>query len=288
MLWLHACRLEDHALKAGRAGSIPDATTNYPSATQPLRGFLAETGDAVAHLNTIVVGLDAVEKGHQKPKGLNISWAPKDQKTAAMKARRFAVEATLEKSSEALKEYIHLVEKFQKLDDVRKKEKWNGSTSSTEKISDISRFLLGEDDFLHVGGCLLVHWRNRIVHKRSNAELTAVQKKLLLNNIATIKSDFSGLDIKKLLDDFYKGRPTLKDVSSMISFSIRLVRKLDKELGELSKSDLNQLLDLYGLAEGIKKVERETPPQKISESVTRLLQTRAPGLVKSYQKYYGS
>ena len=273
-------------MKAGSAGSNPDVTTNNGNATQPLRDFLGETGEAVAHLNTIIVGLDAVEKGHQKPKGLSISWAPKDQRIAAKKARRFAVEAALQKSSEALKEYIHSIAKFQRLDGVSSK--WTGKTTSAEKISDISNFLLGEDDFLQVGACLLIHWRNRIVHKRSKANLTAVQTRLWVNNKVKIQTEFSGLDTEKLLDDFQNGRPTLKDVSTLISFSIRLVRSLDKELGDLSKDDLDQLLALYGLAEGIQKVKRETSPHKIRESIERLLHTEAPGLVGAYQKHYWS
>lgn len=273
-------------MKAGSAGSNPDATTRNLNATQPLRDFLGETGEAVTHLNTIIVGLDAVEKGHRKPKGLNISWTPKDQKTAATKARRFAVEAALQKSSEALKEYIHSIAMFQRLNDVSTK--WTGKTTSSDKISDISRCLLGKDDFLHVGACLLVHWRNRIVHRRSKANLTAIQIDLLESNKATIQSEFSGLDTSKLLDDFHKGRPTLKDVSTMISFSIRFVRRLDKELGDLSKNDLDQLLDIYGLAESIKKVERETSPHKLRDSIDRLLQTEAPGLVTSYHEHYWS
>lgn len=271
-------------MKAGSVGSNPNVTTKPPSATQPLRDFLSETGEAVAHLNTIVVGLDAVQKGYEKPDSLNISWAPKDRKVAATKARRFVVEATLQKSSEALKEYIYSIERFQKLETVRKK--WTGSTTSAEKISDIAKYLLGDQDFLHVGACLLVHWRNRLVHKRSSADLNPVQKALLNKNSAVIQSEFSGLDTGKLLNDFYKGRPTLKDVSTMISFSIRLVRKLDKELNDLSRQDLDQLLARYGLEESIRKVERETSPLKVRESVIRLLNTETPGLVTSYRKHH--
>lgn len=271
-------------MKAGSAGSNPDATTKRPSATQPLRDFLFETGEAVAHLNTIVVGLDAVENGYQKPKGLNISWSPKDQKAAALKARRFAVEASLQKSSEALKEYINSIASLQRLVDA--KSTWTGRTTSAEKISDISENLLDENDFHHVGACLLVHWRNRIVHKRSKAELNARQKALLTRNKQAIQAEFSGLDTTRLLDNFYKGHPTLKDVSTMITFSIRLVRKLDNELGDITKQDLEQLLGRYGLLKSIEKVKRETSPTKVRESVFRLVKTEAPGLAASFQKYY--
>lgn len=74
----------------------------------------------------------------------------------------------------------------------------------------------------------------------------------------------------------------------MITFSIRLVRKLDKELGDITKQDLNQLLGRYGLLQSIEKVERETSPTKVRESIIRLIKTEAPGLAASFREHYWS
>jgi hypothetical protein len=63
--------------------------------SQPLSMLLADVGDAVASLNTVVVGLDAVEMGHEKPDSLDISWGPDNRRAAARKARKFVVEAVL-------------------------------------------------------------------------------------------------------------------------------------------------------------------------------------------------
>ncbi|WP_171121067.1 hypothetical protein [Ruegeria sp. HKCCA5463] len=271
-------------MKAGSAGSSPDGVTNFSAATQPLRFFLGEVGEAVAYLNTIVVGLDAVENGYKKPAGLKISWNPDDQNAAARKARRFAVEATMQKVCGALKEYIATISNFKRLTVVG--ERWSGKTTSAEKTTDVAEFLLGEDDFLHVGACLTIHWRNRIVHKRSSAKLTAKQENRLRKQKAAIKSNFASLDVDRLLDHFEKGRPTLKDISTLISFSIRFVRELDRKLNHVSKLDLDYLLDRYELTSRVEKIERETSPPKRFDSIVRLLKTEAPGLVVSYQEYY--
>ncbi|WP_192357588.1 hypothetical protein [Mesorhizobium mediterraneum] len=68
---------------------------------QPLKDLLVSVGEAVANLNTAVVGLDAVEQGYEKPETLNISWNPNDRIAAARKSRRFLVEAVLVRVAEA-------------------------------------------------------------------------------------------------------------------------------------------------------------------------------------------
>ena len=77
-------------IKAGRAGSSPDGTASDWQ-SQPLSALLADVGEAVANLNTAVVGLDAVEKGHERPENLDISWSPGDRQAASRKARKFLV-----------------------------------------------------------------------------------------------------------------------------------------------------------------------------------------------------
>lgn len=271
-------------MKAGSAGSNPDVAVNNLSATQPLRNFLNETGEAVAHLNTIIVGLDAVEKGHQKPEGINISWSPHDRKVAAIKARRFAIEAALQKSTAALKEYISAISKLEVLEAARRS--WDKDTSSTDRIASVSSHLLGKEDYLHIGACLLVHWRNRIVHKRSKAELTPKQKRFFSHASSEIERNFGGLKVDRLFEDFSTNRPTLKDISSLITFTIRLVRKLDGSLGTATKTDLDHFLNWYCLDEAIERVARETSEQKRYASTIRLLETEAPALVKAYSQYY--
>ncbi|MDD0997996.1 hypothetical protein M5G20_19310 [Pseudomonas sp. TNT2022 ID1044] len=71
------------------------------SSTQALADFLQVVGSGVADLNTIAVGLAAITQNHEKPDGLNISWAPKDPLLAAKKARKAAVHAAMVVAVEA-------------------------------------------------------------------------------------------------------------------------------------------------------------------------------------------
>lgn len=281
-------------MKAGSAGSSPDDATKSASATQPLRCFLREVGEAVANLNTTVVGLDAVENGHKKPDGLNISWNPADPKSAARKARRFVLEAVLVRVSEALAQYVATVAKLSRFDTCR--ESWSkkeiagkkNEPSIAEKLTDIAIETVGSDCYKTFGACLLIHWRNRVVHSKSQATLTPNQIKTLKKSSKDIETNYSDLSIERLLEDFKTGKPTLKDISSLIAMTIRLVRLVDENVKDYSKNDLETLLDHYGLYEQIEKIRAETSPEKTTASVKRLLKVTAPGLGESYEKFYGS
>jgi hypothetical protein len=273
-------------LKAGNAGSIPDdAATQQLRPIQPLSDFLGEVGEAVANLNTAVVGLDAVEKGHEKPTTLSISWNPTDRIAAARKARRFVLESVLVRVAEALHKFVRATAQLPRFKTVRKN--WaNSENSSAERLADLAAETLGEENYLSVGATLLVHWRNRVVHPRSRAELTPKQRKTLTQAAKQIEKDFAGLSVEKLLHDFEVGQPTLKDISSLIAMSIKMARAVAREISQLSREDLEALLDHYGLRSKIEVIEAQTTPAKRSASVQRLLQSVAPGLAQSYQKLH--
>lgn len=267
-------------MKAGSAGSSPDGVTiSGLPAGQPLREFLHGVGEAVANLNTTVVGLDAVENGHEKPPSLDISWHPTDRLIAARKARRFVLQAALVRVSEAIGTFISAMAKLPRFASVT--EHWNKNTSQAEKMADVARHALGSEDYLLAGASLLVHWRNRIVHS-SRAQLTPTQKKTLVASSDEIEQKFARLSVDRLLSDFDQGLPTLKNVSTLISMTIRFARALDSSARDLTHADLDAMLDHYGLHTRIAAVERSTTPRKREASVIRLLQAEAPGLVDAY------
>lgn len=244
--------------------------------------FLREVGESVANLNTVVVGLDAVELGHKKPINLDISWSPADQKTAARKARRFVLESVLIRVSESVSQYIFGVSLLPSSKSIREKWEKCKRVGNAQRLQDISRLFLGTECYLVSGSCLLIHWRNRIVHSKSSANLTNRQLKALRNNEELIRDKYSNLDVSKLLLDFENKKPTLKDVSSLISMTINLVRSIDSKIGQISKSDLDLFLDYYDLRNKIQRIERETSPMKLANSIERLFRTEAPELVDVY------
>ncbi|MCB8835000.1 hypothetical protein LJD42_25940, partial [Escherichia coli] len=145
--------------------------------------------------NTAVVGLDAVEKGHKKPDALNISWNPQDRVAAARKSRRFMLEAVLVRVAEALDEFVKAMARMPRFIAIRSK--WNRKTSRAEMLADVAFEAVGPDSYLAVGAVLLVHWRNRVVHPRSRASLTPIQRKKLVDSEKEIDEGFAGLSVNR-------------------------------------------------------------------------------------------
>jgi hypothetical protein len=242
---------------------------------------LAVVGEAVANLNTAVVGLDAVERGHEKPPSLNVSWNPQDRVAAARKARRFVVEAVLVSVAEALSEFVTVNSKLPRY--AKSVDRESDKRSRADKLTDLTVAVLNAEDYLAVGAALLIHWRNRVVHPHSRAVLTPKQDKLLRLAGAEIENKFSSLSVERLLKDFETGKPTLKDVSTLIAMSIRWARSINASVNVLSAVDLAILFEHYGLDDRILQIEAQTTPEKRYSSVVRMLQTQAPGLVQAYK-----
>ena len=273
-------------MKAGRAGSIPDdVISTTKDLSQPLHFLLQNIGQAVFYMNTSVVGLHAVEKGYPKPDTLDISWAPRNQESAAREARRFILKSVLVRASETINQFVTAVSKLPAFEDVRKK--WNYNTSVAEKLSTVAAAALDKNDYLISAAVLLIHWRNRVVHSSSNAKLAPRQKQILLNNGEIISQNYRNLDVVKLLCDFDKQKPTLKDISCLIAMTINLARKIDRTIqSNLNKPELDAWLDHYELLPMLKKVKVETSPEKYKASVCRLFKSRAPYLLDSYLVHY--
>jgi hypothetical protein len=252
--------------------------------SQPLATLKTDIGEAVASLNTVVVGLDAVENGHEKPETLDISWGPHDKRAAARKARKFVVEAVLVRVFEALFEHTNLVSRLPRLGAVVRG--WDGKTKRATKIWDVYKALLGET-YLVSAAVLICHWRNRIVHPSSGAKLLAGQKRLLQESESEIAEKYRGLSVDCILCHFEEARPTLKDVSILIAMTINLAKETDKSLSSvLAKEDFDAWMEYFDLKAAIKKVEAETKPEKRASSIRRVFRARAPMLLKGYEEYY--
>ena len=273
-------------MKAGSTGSIPDDVKRDEIVhSQALHVLLRDIGKAVFALNTAVVGLDAVEKGHKKPETLDISWRPCDRKSAARTSRKFIVESVMIHASEAIHQFASALSKLSRFAPARAQ--WNGNTAASEKISTVCTTVLDKDDYLVPAVVLLVHWRNRIVHPSSNAKLRHHEKQSLLKNRAIICDRYRGLDISELLDHFEAQRPTLKDASSLIAMTINLARKMDRAMQQdLTKDELDAWLDHYRIWPMLKKIKAETSPKKYQESVCRLFRSQAPYLLDAYRAHY--
>lgn len=253
--------------------------------TTAFYNFKNSIGGASFLLNTIVVGLDAVEKGHQKPASVKVKWEPKDPATAARQARKFAIESFIIRAAESLKAYQAAISKLPQFSEA--KSTWNGGTSAVEKLRDIARSVLGKDSFLVASGMLLIAWRNQIVHD-DIVKLSSVERNLLRDNNAIIASRYADLDIDRLLVHVIESRPTLKDASSLIAMSINLVNALDEDIYDnIDAEGARSLAEHYGVTAKIKKVRRETSPSaNLEKSIMRIFTTDAPGLYEKFIQFY--
>jgi hypothetical protein len=237
-------------------------------------------------LNTTVVGLDAVEKGYPKPDELDISWEPRDRQIASRQSRKFVLEAVLTRASEAVVQYAVALSKLPRFADTR--ESWDSKTPKAIKVYEV--FVIStEDTYLAPAAALIVHWRNRIVHGGSNADLTPLQKTLLRASEQEISARYKNLSIDCLLRHFEEGRPSLKDVSTLIAMSINAARQCDTGIhADLTREELDAWMDHYGVTAKLKRVQAESNPAKLEDSIGRLFKAEAPLLINAYRRHYNS
>lgn len=274
-------------MKAGNAGSNPDGVATAMIAQSfPLETLLEEIGSAVFSLNTTVVGLDAVENGYEKPESLDISWNPGDRRAAARKTRKFMIESVLIHVSEAVNQYVMALSKLPRFANFR--ERWvRSQTSAAMRFQELGAELLGKDEYLIAAATLLIHWRNRVVHESSRAKLLPEQKSLLRKNEEEIAQNYKSLSVDCLLCHFEEARPTLKDVSTLISMAINLAKRMDSRVHRrLDRADLQAWLDHYGLSPILEKVKAETKPDKMQSSIRRVFLSHGPELLPHYERLY--
>ncbi|MDD4977436.1 MAG: hypothetical protein PHI29_02260 [Gallionella sp.] len=274
-------------MKVGSAGSTPDNTTKPINAAN--QGSLARQellnriGENVANLNTIVVGLAAVENGAEKPDGLDISWNPTDRQAAARKARKAAIEAAMIQASEAINQYIYAVSNLPRFKTLRDKWKENDASMAERFVELANAIDPNHTDFEVFGVALMIHWRNRLVHSASSADLKHHEKKHLRDHEEEVATKYANLKIDCLLCHFQEKRPTLKDVSSLIAMTINIVNRIDKLIYICNtKEEVDAWLKYYGIDLVLEKVEKQTAKHKLNDSIRRTLLTRAPQLVEPY------
>ena len=143
------------------------------------------------------------------------------------------------------------------------------------------------DADLILGPLLLIHWRNRIIHKTSRASLTNNQKLDFTNAADVIFKKYKNLSVDQLLDHFKDNLPTLKDISSLIAMSINFVKLVENKVPEpKSKNDFEgwlKHLKLYDEYERITRVATSKPNPE--GTIKNFLVTNCPELLNCYDLY---
>ncbi|VXA84854.1 conserved hypothetical protein [Acinetobacter sp. 8I-beige] len=253
--------------------------------TPAYKPFIDSVGKTVHHLNTIAVGLSGVESGNcTQPEELNISWTPSNIKHSSRDARQFTLKATIVFVAEELNSYNSLIINSANIGNITLPK---DADRSQKHLALTDHFEIN-DPILQLGPLLLIHWRNRIIHKKSTAKLTSSQISILKNSNAEIKDKYKNLCTTKLLQDFEKGLPTLKDVSSLIAMTINYVHAVEKLIPEpKSINDLESWLKNLGLYSQYERAQRVSisKPNPLGY-MTNFFNTQCPQLLKVYKSFY--
>ncbi|MYN14964.1 hypothetical protein GSY71_17645 [Pusillimonas sp. TS35] len=250
--------------------------------TPALRPFLDSVGHVVHYLNTIAVGLAGVESGVcTKPETLDISWNPKDIKSSSRGARAFALNSAIVFLAEELGAYTNTILGCPGFKSIALPK----DPDRAQKFIALHQHLELPEDQLFLGCLVAIHWRNRIIHKRSNAGLTKTQETALISDYSSVLyADYKHLDAKLLLEHFSKKLPSLKDVSSLIALSINCVRRIEEAIPEpKSSQDVEDWLSHLKLSSDLDRVIRasvNTP--RPEQAVTNFFTTRCPELAGAY------
>ena len=236
-----------------------------------LDDFLDKLGNAVHNINTLIVGLSAVEEGkYTKPDSLTITWETKDNIASARKARLFMLKSALIYIDDAISNYLKDIRPLSKdellvavlsrrnpqfideLEDKFKRDKpqlyklFNSRNTYKKKEGDVERLYKTIDssdrlrslkfffdipkDYWLPATILLNKWRNRVVHAVSVAIPEKEEINILISSSQELREQHSNIDIQETIDNFENNRITLKDITTLIAISIKLVREIDNQI----------------------------------------------------------
>lgn len=249
-----------------------------------LKKFLKEVGESVHSMNTIAVALSYFpDKGKiEVPKGLDISWKPKDIKNSKFKSRNYAVRSSYVYSAESLFEYLEGISKnpFWSYPNIN----FNGAEKKALKVFNFLSSIPEIDKEMTILCELLCHWRNRIVHMNiSNASISSKKRDYLTEKRDVIYDKFHHFDIEQALQNFNKKRITLKDASTLITISIKCVRAVDKYFfqGILEASSTNKLIGAFKTDTSFNNIYKQADSTKRNRQLFRWLEVNYPYLPDS-------
>jgi hypothetical protein len=200
------------------------------SRTPPFRDFQRVAGLSTFDVNTIVVGLELIANGGQKPAGLNVRWdPPKNRRQSIEQTKHLVLIALMTHIVDAfdslLRDYsaLHwfefprdLIEILQKSTKKPDKSEW----SISERSEQLFNFL-GESRPIELGLMeLLVNWRNAFVHRRASKFRLPRESEQIRQARAEPATKYAQIYICRTLDSFKDGKwPTLKEATTLLAIA---------------------------------------------------------------------
>jgi len=190
------------------------------------------------NLITILIGLEGVRTSKVlKEDCLDAKWEPKNLEQSVSMSRRFARNACLAWSIDALDAYLgYLKKKPFYFDDIELEAKFSNleiNRSVYNMLNVVTDFCGYKNDIflsiVHLG----IQWRNRLIHYHADNKLDEEYFDLLaqINSDDLKKEDFKGIIISEMLERFEKKEsPRLKEVATIIRCIHHFVYEIDKIL----------------------------------------------------------
>lgn len=203
--------------------------------------FRRTAGDANRLLNTLLVGLETLKHNAPvKPTDFVVGWSKPASAAEWLETRNFALRGTMVAVVDALDRYLRILSRIpgltaQELDDTlngRRDPKIDRRPTVSERVAALCAHYGGVVHAaypLAVG--LLVAWRNRFVHSEPKGGLSRQESLALINHAAFFEEQFGKADIKAAVNRYAAGEPpTLRDLSTLVAASQRMVTDIDAHL----------------------------------------------------------
>lgn len=197
-------------------------------------------------LITILVGLDGIIPYQvQASSEFHTSWNPKSKQSSVQRSKLFAKKAALAWVVDCLDTYFRLINQAPILifkGDLKAKiDNQENSRSIYRRFNLMCTYynIQSVDNALID---LLICWRNRLTHFQAENDISALNRRFLIDNAEQIQTAHCGLNIKETLCSFDQHSfPTFKELTSFIRSSINLVYTIDSCL--IADIDIVQYAD---------------------------------------------
>lgn len=220
----------------------------YHMESLELKNTLSEIGAIVHSINTIAVSLSLMpNEGVSVPESLNISWKPSNIELSKKRARTLAYKSIYVYVAESLFEYLNSISKNPLWR--HKNINFQGQEKKADRVYSFLTSIPDIDVNIAILVELLCHWRNRIIHNSSSADLSHQKK----SNLLMVKNDIYALyhhfDTECALNNFKNNIVTLKDVSTLSTMVIKCCRIVDEYfflgIAKLSNTEIFDLIKGY-------------------------------------------
>lgn len=202
------------------------------------RSFKKIAGQNNHFLITIHVGLAAVQDGSATvPPDMHVAWDPHDRGSSAARSRGFANKAALAWLIESLDTYIRILRVDSFIANQQLKDELTESDREkrgfTGRIETLAR-ATGQADTAEaklVG--IAIAWRNRLVHQQASGNINRTLIAAARSHANHFAENYRGMLIDELIkraDARPAAPPTLKEVTSIVQATHKLVERIDMKL----------------------------------------------------------